>query len=134
MWRKVVHTVSGPGRVDSRFDSGLVITTDHPRPEESTERSPPPWFHFLSSIGACITSFVAGELDDLGIDPTAVRVIQRQDYAETDDVIPEFTFEVEVPPGLPAEHQAAVLAAAERCTVKRVIEAGPGFRIEVRGG
>ena len=131
MWREVRHTITGRGRVDSDF-GGLIIRTDHPDPADSGDRSPPPWFHFLASLGACVTSFVAAKLSELEIDSTGVEVIQRQEFAEDDDVIPEFSFVVRVPAGLTTEQREAVATAAGMCTVKRVIEAVPKFRIEVR--
>ena len=130
MWREVTHTITGPGCVDSDF-GGLVILSDHPDPADPGERAPSPWFQFLASLGACVASFVAGALSELSIDPTGVEIVQRQDYADDDDVIPEFSFEIRVPAGFTREQREAVAMAAGMCTVKRVIEAVPKFRIEV---
>ncbi len=130
MWREITHTITGPGCVDSDF-GGLVILSDHPDPADPRGRAPSPWFQFLASVGACVTSFVAGALSDLAIDPAGVEIVQSQDYTADDDVIPEFSFVIRVPAGFTAEQREAVATAAGMCTVKRVIEAVPEFRIEV---
>jgi putative redox protein len=133
MWRVIVHTIPGPGRVDSDV-SGCVIPTDHPPADARAGRAPEPWFLFLSSIGSCMASFVSDCCRERSLPTDGIRLIQRQDLAEVGDTIPEVAVEIEVPGGFSEEDREALAAAAAACTVKHVIEFPPTFRIDVTTG
>lgn len=131
MWQEIVHTIPGPGRVDARIGD-VVIRTDHPPPDELESRPPTPWLLFLSSIGTCMASFVAAYLREHGLSTEGVRLVQRQRVADGLELVEGFTVRIEVPPDFPEEHRAGLVDAANDCTVKRVMEAGPSFDLEVR--
>ena len=130
-WEEIVHTLPGPGRVDSDFGS-FVIPSDHPPEDDRGGRAPTPWSQFLASIGSCMASFVAASCEEAGISCEGIRLVQRQSRREGERRLREFFVEIQVPEGFPEEHRAALVTAASRCTVKHVIECGPRFRIEVR--
>lgn len=129
MWQEIVHTLPGPGRVDSAFPA-FAVATDHPPRGEEGSRPPTPWALFLASVGACMASFVAARCEELGVPAEGVRLVQRQDLDER-DLLPEIAVAIEVPPGFPAEHREALVAAAGECTVKRAVEAGIAFPITI---
>lgn len=129
---EIVHTLPAPGRVDSDFGA-FTIASDHPPEEALATRPPTPWSQFLASIGSCMASFVAAYCEEAGLPTTGVRLVQRQTPGAEGARIGEFAVTIETPPGFPAEHRAALAEAAAGCTVKRVIEGRPAFRIEVSG-
>ena len=130
MWQRIVHTVPGPGRVDSDV-GGCVIRTDHPPENARAGRAPEPWLLFLSSIGSCMASFVADCCRQKGLPVDGIRLIQHQDFGEIDGPIPEVAVEIEVPENFSEEDREALVKAAAACTVKLVIESPPTFRISV---
>jgi ribosomal protein S12 methylthiotransferase accessory factor len=130
MWREIVHTMPGPGRVDSDF-GGCVVPSDHPPDDAREGRAPEPWFLFLASIGSCMASFVADACRQRGLPTDGIRLVQRQDPAEEDDTVPEVAVGIEVPEDFSKDDRRALAEAAAACTVKRVLESPPTFRIEV---
>ena len=127
MWEEIVHRIEGPGRVVAEFGDG-VVGTDHPGTDREG-RDPEPWRLFLASIGTCAASFVAAEAAERGIDPTGLTVVQRTAFRGDDSDALDVSIEVVDDGSLSAEDRAALVAAAERCTVKRAIEAGTKIRI-----
>ena len=128
MWEEIVHRIEGPGRVVADFGP-VTIPTDHPG-EEREGRDPEPWLIFLASIGTCAASFVAGAAASLGLDPTGIRVVQRQDFRDEDGSALDVSIRIESDAPLSDDDRAALVAAAGRCTVKRAIEDGTTIRIE----
>jgi len=130
MWNEIEHRITGPGRVESDFGDH-VIRSDHPREGERDGRPPEPWRLFLASIGACVASFVDHHCREEGIGPEEIRIVQRQEFTGPERTLGTIGIEVRLPEGFPPKHRDGVLAAAERCTVKRVIEAGMRVRISL---
>ena len=128
MWRTITHTLRGPGRVDADI-GGVVLRTDHPPEDERADRPPPPWHLFLASIGTCAGAFVAGYCDEHGLPCEGIRIVQRQDFEPDRDEIRTIELTLELPVGFPDAHRKGVVAAANDCLVKRVIESGPEVRI-----
>jgi putative redox protein len=131
VWTEIVHRITGPGRVEADFGS-FTIPTDHPAETERGVRPPEPWCVFLASIGTCMASFVAERCETLGLDPREVTLVQRHRLGEAERFLDEVEVEIRVPPDTPPEHREALVEAAAACTVKRVLEAPPSFRIEVK--
>jgi ribosomal protein S12 methylthiotransferase accessory factor len=131
MWREIIHSIPVPGRAEARFADGLVIRTDHAPDDVREGRTPEPWLLFLASIGTCAASFVGDYCDRHGLPADGIRVVQRQDLDGTGSALTGIRLEIRVPPSFPLEHRLPLVEAAEACTVKRVIEAGPTFRIEI---
>jgi len=127
MWEEIVHRVEGPGRVVADFGP-IAIPTDHPDGEREG-RDPEPWLLFLASIGTCAASFVAAAAVTRGIDPAGLRIVQRQDFRDEDGDALDVTIGIESDTPLSEEDRAALVAAGERCTVKRAIEDGTTIRI-----
>ena len=131
MWDKIVHEIVASGKVDADFGD-FTIRTDHPPSNQRADRAPEPFALFLASLGTCVASFVAEQLTSKGLPSEGVRIIQRQAFEEPDHTIPTFRFEIEVPAGIVEETWTELIEAAEECTVKRVMEAAPGFDFTVR--
>ena len=133
MWEEIVHEIVAPGKVDAHFGD-FTLRTDHPPAGDREGRAPEPFAIFLASLGTCAASFVAHELMEMNLPCEGVRIVQRQAFDESDHTIPAFRFEIEVPYVLPDAARAALLEAAEHCTVKRVMQACPGFEFSVSCG
>jgi ribosomal protein S12 methylthiotransferase accessory factor len=129
MWQEIELTIPGPGRVDADFGD-FVVPTDHPPDDDRAGRPPEPWFLFLASIGTCAASFVEDHLRSEGLSPEGVRLVQRTTLDEATAAL-EVSIEVRLPDDFPEDHRAGVVAAANACTVKRALEAGPRVRIGI---
>lgn len=127
MWEEIVHRIEGPGRVVADFGP-VTIPTDHPG-EEREGRDPEPWLLFLASIGTCAASFVAGAAAELGLDPTTIRVVQRQDFRDAEGSALDVSIRIESDTPISDDDRDALVSAAERCTVKQAIEDGTTIRI-----
>ena len=134
MWHEITFTLPAYGQVDAHFRD-FVVPTDHPPARAREGRAPEPFALFLASIGTCVASFVADYLQEHDLPLTDVRLVQRQSFTGPgpDRTIPAFEIQIVTPPGFPEGHRDALVAAAEACTVKRVIQALPEFRIMVSG-
>ncbi len=128
-WEEIVHRMPGPGRVDSDFGA-FTIASDHPPEFDREGRAPEPWNQFLASIGSCMASFVMAYCAKHELAYDGIELIQRQKREENELHFREIAVEIRVPDDFPPEHRESLAEAARNCTVKRVIENAPVFRIE----
>ena len=115
----------GPGaRVEGQAGP-FIIVTDQP-PEAS---APSPFTLFLASIGACAAFYVQAFCRNRGIPVDGIRVTQHNEKGPT-GLVSRVELAVELPPEFPERYRAAVIRAAEQCTVKRHLEHPPSIGIE----
>jgi len=133
MWYEIIHTLPGPGKVDADFGA-FTIHSDHPPTDDREGRPPEPFALFLASIGTCAASFVMAYCQEEGLPYQDIRLIQHQEFSGEGETIPEFSIQIQVPSDFPENHLAALIEAAGECTVKRVMEACPAFRIQAKRG
>jgi ribosomal protein S12 methylthiotransferase accessory factor len=115
----------GPGaRVDGQAGP-FTIATDQP-PDAS---APTPFTLFLASIGACAAFYVQAFCRSRDIPVNGIRVTQHSEKGPT-GLVEEVHLAVELPPGFPDRYRAAVIRAAEQCTVKKHLEHPPTISIE----
>jgi len=130
MSREIVVSIPGPGRADADFGD-FVVRTDHPG-DDRADGPVEPWFLFLASVGTCAAAFVAAWCREEGLPAEGLRLVQRE--VRDGDLVRGFEIEIRTPPGFPPGREADLVRAAGECTVKRVLEAGPDFRIVARAG
>ena len=112
-------------RVDARFDGLEVVTR-----QDGT--GPAPFDLFLASIGTCSGYYVGQFCRRRGIGTAGIRIRQTATRDERSGMVVRIDVDVELPPEFPAKYRAAVVRAAETCSVKKHLAAPPEIRIATR--
>jgi ribosomal protein S12 methylthiotransferase accessory factor len=120
----MTFTFPGGARVDGHVGA-FTVATDQP----PAGVAPSPFDLFLASIGACAGYYVQSFCRQRGIPTEGIRVVQHNDAADT-GMIERVRVDVELPAAFPDRYRAAVLRAAEHCTVKKHLEHPPAISIE----
>ena len=93
---------------------------------------PEPFDYFLASMPLCAVFYMRKFCQKRDINTEGLRVIQNiEKICEEDHYKKKITLEVTLPEGFPKKYNKAILAAANICTVKKVIQAMPEFEISV---
>jgi putative redox protein len=121
----------GGARVDAHFGD-FTIPTDQPPSGGGDSSAPTPFQTFLSTIGTCAGIYVLGFCRQRGIDPEGIRLVQHMRTDPTTHLVGEVEVTIELPPDFPEKYAAAVVRAAEQCTVKKHFEHPPVIRVESR--
>lgn len=120
----MTFTLGDGARVDGHVGP-FTIATDQ-APDAS---APSPFSLFLASIGACAAFYVQTFCRTRNIPVDGIRVTQRNEKGATGRV-ERVHLAVELPPEFPERYRAAVLRAADQCTVKRHLEHPPAIEVE----
>jgi ribosomal protein S12 methylthiotransferase accessory factor len=93
---------------------------------------PEPFDYFLASMSLCAAFYMRKFCQQRDISTTGLKVIQHnQNIDETDNYKKKITLEVILPDDFPKKYQKAIIASANTCTVKKVIQAMPEFEISI---
>ena len=116
-------------RLEAKFDDFTVIA-DQPIRYKGDGSAPGPFDYFLASSALCAAYFVKLYCETRNISTENIRLSQNNivDPENRDQQI--FKIQVELPEGLSASDRKGILRSIERCSVKKVIQAGPEFVIE----
>jgi putative redox protein len=122
--------VSFPGgvRVDTRFRE-FTVKTDQPVKEGGEGTAPSPFDYFLVSLAACAGYFIVAFCVERKIPTDGLSLTMSWDRSQETHLITKFRIAVTLPPGFPDKYRAAVLKAADQCTVKRHMLNPPAFEI-----
>jgi len=128
-----VIQVSFPGgvRVDASY-KGFVIQTDQPAAEGGTGAAPAPFDLFLASLATCAGYFVLVFCRERKIPTDGLALSLRTEKNPETKMIARVSIEIMLPPGFPMKYKAAVVKAADQCTVKRHITQPPVFQVEAK--
>jgi putative redox protein len=124
--------VDFPGglRVDAHFDN-VTVRTDQPREDGGDGTAPAPFEFFLASLAACAGYYVLEFCKTRDIDTGGIRLKQCIDRNETTHRVEKISIEIQLPQEFPQKYTAAVIRAAEKCSVKKLMENPPAFDINV---
>jgi ribosomal protein S12 methylthiotransferase accessory factor len=120
-------TLHDDDRVDARFDGVEVVTR-----QDGT--APAPFDLFLASIGTCSGYYVGQFCRRRGIGTDGIRIRQTAIRDADSGMVVRIDVDVLLPPGFPDKYRAAVVRAAESCSVKKHLAAPPEIRVSARGG
>jgi putative redox protein len=121
-------TFPGGVRVDAAF-KGFTFKTDQPDYAGGTGSAPSPFDLFLASLATCAGYFVASFCEERKIPIDGLDVTMRTERDPKTRMITKVAVDISLPPGFPGKYKAAVIKAADQCTVKRHILAPPVFEI-----
>ena len=116
-------------RLEAKFDDFTVIA-DQPIRYKGDGSAPGPFDYFLASSALCAAYFVKLYCDTRNISTENIRLSQNNIVDPEDRYQQIFKIQVELPADISATDRQGILRSIERCTVKKVVQAGPEFVIE----
>lgn len=116
-------------RVKASFDDFSIIA-DQPIRYKGDGSAPGPFDYFLASSALCAAYFVKVYCVARDIPTDGIRVAQNNIVDPENRYNQIFRIQVELPETLSDKDREGILRAIERCTVKKVVQAGPAFQIE----
>ena len=116
-------------RLEAKFDDFTVIA-DQPIRYKGDGSAPGPFDYFLASSALCAAYFVKLYCDTRGIPTENIRLSQNNIVDPENRYKQIFKIQVELPAELSAKDRQGILRSIDRCTVKKAVQAGPGFVIE----
>jgi len=116
-------------RLEAKFDDFTVIT-DQPIRYKGDGSAPGPFDYFLASSALCAAYFVKLYCDTRNIPTENIRLSQNNIVDPENRYQQIFKIQVELPEDISANDRQGILRSIERCTVKKVVQAGPEFVIE----
>ncbi len=115
-------------RLEATFDDFTVIA-DQPIRYKGDGSAPSPFDYFLASSALCAAYFIRVYCVARDISTDDIRVSQNNIVDPENRYNQIFQIDVELPETLSEKDRVGILRAVDRCTVKKVVQAGPDFRI-----
>ncbi|QTF90873.1 OsmC domain/YcaO domain-containing protein [Halomonas sp. BM-2019] len=117
-------------RLEAKFDDFTVIS-DQPIRYKGDGSAPGPFDYFLASSAMCAAYFVKVYCNTRGIPTENIRLAQNNIVDPENRYKQIFKIQVELPEEISAKDREGILRSIDRCTVKKVVQTGPEFQIEV---
>ena len=117
-------------RLEAKFDDFTVIA-DQPIRYKGDGSAPGPFDYFLASSALCAAYFVKLYCDTRNIPTDNIRLSQNNIVDPENRYQQIFKIQVELPDDISANDRQGIVRSIERCSVKKVVQAGPEFVIEV---
>ena len=116
-------------RLEAKFDDFTVIADQSIR-YKGDGSAPGPFDYFLASSALCAAYFVKLYCDARGISTENIRLSQNNIVDPENRYRQIFKIQIELPADMSAKDRQGILRSIDRCTVKKVVQAGPAFVIE----
>lgn len=117
-------------KVEANFDDYTIIA-DQPIRYKGNGTAPGPFDYFLASSAMCAAYFVKVYCLARNIPTEDIRITQNNIVDPENRYKQTFHLQVELPESISAHDREGILKSIERCTVKKVIQEGPEFKIEI---
>jgi len=117
-------------RLEAKFDDFTVIA-DQPIRYKGDGSAPGPFDYFLASSALCAAYFVKLYCDTRHISTENIRLSQNNIVDPENRYQQIFKIQVELPDDISTHDRQGIIRSIERCTVKKVVQAGPEFVIEM---
>lgn len=116
-------------KLEASFDDFKIIA-DQPVRYKGDGQAPGPFDYFLASSALCAAYFVKVYCAARNIPTDDIKISQNNIVDPDNRYNQTFRIEAQLPPSITDKDRAGIIAAMERCAVKRVIQNSPGFEIE----
>jgi len=116
-------------RLEAKFDDFTVVA-DQPIRYKGDGSAPGPFDYFLASSALCAAYFVKLYCDTRNIPTDNIRLSQNNIVDPENRYNQIFKIQVELPADISDKDRQGILRSIDRCTVKKVVQAGPEFVIE----
>ena len=117
-------------RLEAKFDDFTVVA-DQPIRYKGDGSAPGPFDYFLASSALCAAYFLKLYCDTRHISTENIRLSQNNIVDPENRYQQIFKIQVELPAEISDKDRQGILRSIERCTVKKVVQAGPEFVIEI---
>ena len=116
-------------RLEAKFDDFTVIA-DQPIRYKGDGSAPGPFDYFLASSALCAAYFVKLYCDTRKISTEHIRLSQNNIVDAENRYQQTIKIQIELPADISESDRRGIVNAIERCSVKKVVQAGPEFVIE----
>ncbi|MGP1717647.1 MAG: OsmC domain/YcaO domain-containing protein [Methylophilus sp.] len=116
-------------RLEAKFDDFTVIA-DQPIRYKGDGSAPGPFDYFLASSALCAAYFVKLYCSTRNIPTENIRLSHNNIVDPENRYGQIFKIQVELPSDISDKDRQGILRSIDRCTVKKVVQAGPEFIIE----
>ncbi|RVU85901.1 OsmC domain/YcaO domain-containing protein [Leucothrix sargassi] len=116
-------------RLEAKFDDFTVVT-DQPIRYKGDGSAPSPFDYFLASSALCAAYFVRVYCLSRDIPTENIRLSQNNIVDPENRYNQIFQIQVELPESISEKDREGILRSIDRCTVKKVVQTGPEFKIE----
>ena len=116
-------------RLEAKFDD-FTITADQPIRYKGDGTAPSPFDYFLASSALCAAYFVKLYCVSRDIPTDDIRVSQNNIVDPQNRYNQTFKIQVELPSSISERDRLGILRSADRCTVKKVVQQNPEFKID----
>jgi putative redox protein len=122
--------VSFPGgvRVNAEY-KGFTIESDQPKNAGGEGSAPAPFDLFLASIATCAGYYVMSFCQKRNIRTDDIRLVMKAEWNRDAHLISIIAIDINLPDNFPEKYKRAVIASADKCTVKRNMMNAPNFEI-----
>ncbi|WP_447956188.1 OsmC domain/YcaO domain-containing protein [Vreelandella sp. EE7] len=117
-------------RLEAKFDDFSVVS-DQPIRYKGDGSAPGPFDYFLASSAMCAAYFVKVYCNARNIPTDNIRLSQNNIVDPENRYKQIFKIQVELPEDISEKDREGMLRSIDRCTVKKVVQTGPEFQIEV---
>ena len=117
-------------RLEAKFDDFTVIT-DQPIRYKGDGSAPSPFDYFLASSALCAAYFVRVYCLARNIPTENIRLSQNNIVDPENRYNQIFQIQLELPESISEKDKQGILRSIDRCTVKKVIQTEPEFRVEL---
>jgi ribosomal protein S12 methylthiotransferase accessory factor len=116
-------------RLEAKFDD-FTVTADQPIRYKGDGSAPSPFDYFLASSALCAAYFIKVYCKARDISTENIKLSQNNIVDPEDRYNQIFQIQVELPDDISDKDRQGILRSIDRCTVKKVVQTGPEFKIE----
>lgn len=117
-------------RIEAKFDDFSVIA-DQPIRYKGDGSAPSPFDYFLASSALCAAYFVRVYCNARDIPTDNIRLSQNNIVDPQDRYNQIFQIQCELPESISEKDRTGILRSIDRCTVKKVIQTGLEFKVDL---
>ena len=131
MDRKVEIKFSGNKKVNALY-RGFTINSDQPANAGGDNTALSPFELFLASIGMCAGFYVLSFCQSRAISTDNIYLEQTVIRSDKTHLVEKIMIDINLPADFPEKYKAAVIKAAQSCSVKKFLDAPPEIHIEAK--
>lgn len=121
-------SLDGKMKVTASFECHTVIT-DQPKEDGGDGSGPAPFDLFLASLATCAGFFIQRFCQTRAIPTQGISIVQNSEWDEKTHLISKIKVDILLPPSFPEKYRAALIAAANQCTVKKHLQNPPALEV-----
>lgn len=124
-------TFPGNKKVNGQFRE-FTVQSDQPLEEGGDNTQPSSFEYFLASIGMCAGFYVLSFCQSRSLATDNIKMTQTVIRNDKTHLAEKIMIDVLLPPDFPEKYKAAVVKAAQSCSVKKFLEAPPEILIQTK--